>query len=299
MKSTVLMLALSVLCAAVAALNGQQRNITLKGSDTIVILGQRWAEVYMGKNPGVTIQVTGGGSGTGIAALINGTTEIAESSRPMKDKEKEEVKAKRGNEVLELPVAVDGLAVYVHESNPVSELTLQQIKAIYTGQIKNWKEVGGRDDRILLYSRENNSGTYAYFKEHVLENADFHPTAQTLPGTAAVINALAKDRRGIGYGGIAYGKGIKHLKVKRDASSPAVEPTMENVLTSKYPISRFLYWYFAGAPTGDLKALSLWVLSKEGQTVVEKVGYYPLSDRDRLASLAKLGLAKDRASVKQ
>jgi len=299
MKSTVLMLALFVLCAAVAALNGQQRNITLKGSDTIVILGQRWAEVYMGKNPGVTIQVTGGGSGTGIAALINGTTEIAESSRPMKDKEKEEVKAKRGNEVLELPVAVDGLAVYVHESNPVSELTLQQIKAIYTGQIKNWKEVGGRDDRILLYSRENNSGTYAYFKEHVLENADFHPTAQTLPGTAAVINALAKDRRGIGYGGIAYGKGIKHLKVKRDASSPAVEPTMENVLTSKYPISRFLYWYFAGAPTGDLKALSLWVLSKEGQTVVEKVGYYPLSDRDRLASLAKLGLAKDRASVKQ
>ena len=299
MKSTVLMLALSVLCAAVAALNGQQRNITLKGSDTIVILGQRWAEVYMGKNPGVTIQVTGGGSGTGIAALINGTTDIAESSRPMKDKEKEEVKAKRGNEVLELPVAVDGLAVYVHESNPVSELTLQQIKAIYTGQIKNWKEVGGRDDRILLYSRENNSGTYAYFKEHVLENADFHPTAQTLPGTAAVINALAKDRRGIGYGGIAYGKGIKHLKVKRDASSPAVEPTMENVLTSKYPISRFLYWYFAGAPTGDLKALSLWVLSKEGQTVVEKVGYYPLSDRDRLASLAKLGLAKDRASVKQ
>ncbi|PYU91271.1 MAG: phosphate-binding protein [Acidobacteria bacterium] len=299
MKSTVLMLALFVLCAAVAALNGQQRNITLKGSDTIVILGQRWAEVYMGKNPGVTIQVTGGGSGTGIAALINGTTDIAESSRPMKDKEKEEVKAKRGNEVLELPVAVDGLAVYVHESNPVSELTLQQIKAIYTGQIKNWKEVGGRDDRILLYSRENNSGTYAYFKEHVLENADFHPTAQTLPGTAAVINALAKDRRGIGYGGIAYGKGIKHLKVKRDASSPAVEPTMENVLTSKYPISRFLYWYFAGAPTGDLKALSLWVLSKEGQTVVEKVGYYPLSDRDRLASLAKLGLAKDRASVKQ
>ena len=299
MKSTVLMLALFVLCAAVAALNGQQRNITLKGSDTIVILGQRWAEVYMGKNPGVTIQVTGGGSGTGIAALINGTTDIAESSRPMKDKEKEEVKAKRGNEVLELPVAVDGLAVYVHESNPISELTLQQIKAIYTGQIKNWKEVGGRDDRILLYSRENNSGTYAYFKEHVLENADFHPTAQTLPGTAAVINALAKDRRGIGYGGIAYGKGIKHLKVKRDASSPAVEPTMENVLTSKYPISRFLYWYFAGAPTGDLKALSLWVLSKEGQTVVEKVGYYPLSDRDRLASLAKLGLAKDRASVKQ
>jgi phosphate transport system substrate-binding protein len=298
MKRKVLALVLLALCAAVTALNGQQRNITVKGSDTMVILGQRWAEVYMGKNPGVTIQVTGGGSGTGIAALINGTTEIAESSRPMKDKEKEEVKAKRGKEVLELPVAVDGLAVYVHESNPVSELTLQQIKAIYTGQIKNWKEVGGRDERILLYSRENNSGTYAYFKEHVLENTDFYPTAQTLPGTAAVINALARDRRGIGYGGIAYGKGIKHVRVKKDAGSPAVEPSMENVLTGKYPVSRFLYWYFAGTPTGEVKAFSQWVLSKEGQTVVENVGYYPLSDRDRLASLAKLGPAKDRASVK-
>ena len=297
MKRKVPTLALLTLCAAVAALNGQQRNITVKGSDTMVILGQRWAEVYMGKNPGVTIQVTGGGSGTGIAALINGTTEIAESSRPMKDKEKEEVKAKRGKEVLELPVAVDGLAVYVHESNPITELTLQQIKAIYTGQIKNWKEVGGRDERILLYSRENNSGTYAYFKEHVLENADFYPTAQTLPGTAAVINALAKDRRGIGYGGIAYGKGIKHLKVKKDASASAVDPTMENVLTGKYPISRFLYWYFAGTPAGEVKTFAQWALSKEGQTVVENVGYYPLSDRDRLASLAKLGPSKDRASA--
>src|SRR2546430_519400 len=290
---------LSLIFSQVASHQAQGKAITITGSDTMVLLGQRWAEVYMKKTPGSRIQVTGGGSGTGIAALINGTTDICEASRPMKDKEKEEVKAKTGKEVVEIPVAVDGLAIYLNASNPIQELTLDQVKQIYLGKITNWKAVGGSDTRIILYSRENNSGTYAYFKEHVLENADFHPTAQTLPGTAAVINALAKDRRGIGYGGIAYGKGIKHLKVKRDASSPAVEPTMENVLTSKYPISRFLYWYFAGAPTGDLKALSLWVLSKEGQTVVEKVGYYPLSDRDRLASLAKLGLAKDRASVKQ
>lgn len=199
------------------------------------------------------------------------------------------LKQKRGKEALELPVAVDGLAVYVNEQNPVNELSLPQLKAIYTGAIQTWKGVGGRDERVILYSRENNSGTYVYFKEHVLENADYHPLAQTLPGTAAVINAVARDPRGIGYGGIAYGKGIKHLRVKKDANSPAVEPTVENVLAARYPISRHLYWYFAGQPSGTLKAFALWVLSKEGQQVVENVGYYPLSEADRVASLARLG----------
>ena len=279
-KTMVLAVAVAALLAAGSAVMAQQRNITVKGSDTLVILGQRWAEVYMSNSPGVAIQVTGGGSGTGIAALINGTTDICESSRPMKDSEKAAAKAKRGKDVLELPVAVDGLAVYVHESNPVSELTLPQIKAIYTGATKNWKDVGGNDQKILLYSRENNSGTYVYFKEHVLGNADYYPTAQTLPGTAAVINAVAKDTRGIGYGGIAYGKGIKHLRVKLDPNSPAVEPSMENVLAARYPISRYLYWYFAGQPTGDVLKFAQWVMSKDGQAVVEKVGYYPLSDPD-------------------
>jgi phosphate transport system substrate-binding protein len=268
--------------------SGRGSNITVKGSDTLVILGQRWAEVYMQKNPGISIQVTGGGSGTGIAALINGTTDVAESSRPMKDKEKADAKAKSGKDVLELPVAVDGLAVYVNTSNPVNELSLQQIKGIYTGAITNWKQVGGKDERIILYSRENNSGTYVYFKEHVLQDADYHPTAQTLPGTAAVINAVAKDPKSIGYGGIAYGEGVKHLKVKPDDKSAGVEPTMENVLAAKYPISRHLYWYLAGQPEGDLKKLAEWVVSKDGQAVVENVGYYPLSEADRVASAARL-----------
>jgi phosphate transport system substrate-binding protein len=274
--------------AAMVAAQGR-RNITVKGSDTLVILGQRWAEEFMKKNPGSSVQVTGGGSGVGIAALINGTTDIAESSRPMKDAEKASVKEKRGKETLELPVAVDGLAVYVHEQNPVAELSLPQLKAIYTGAVKNWSQVGGRDEKILLYSRENSSGTYAYFKEHVLENADYYPTAQTLPGTAAVINAVARDTRGIGYGGIAYGKGIKHLRVKKDDKSPAIEPSMENVLQGRYPISRFLFWYFAGQPAGDVKKLAEWVVSKDGQQVVENVGYYPLNETDRSASIVKLG----------
>lgn len=274
------------------AVMAQQRNVSVKGSDTLVILGQRWAEVFMQKNAGISVQVTGGGTGTGIAALINGTTDVCEASRPMRDSEKANVKARRGKDVVELPVAVDGLAVYVNEANPISELSLKQLKAIYTGAVKNWKEVGGKDERIILYSRENSSGTYVYFKEHVLENADYFPTAQTLPGTAAVINAVARDARGIGYGGIAYGKGIKHLRVKKDDNSPGVEPTLENVLAAKYPISRYLYWYFAGQPTGDLKKLAEWVVSQDGQSVVENVGYYPLNEKDRAASAAILGGGK-------
>ena len=267
----------------------QQRNITVKGSDTMVILGQRWAEVFMAKYPSVTVQVTGGGSGTGIAALINGTTDIAEASRSMKGEEVALVKKNRAQEVLELPVAVDGLAVYVSEQNPLAELSLPQLRGIYTGALKNWKDVGGKDERIILYGRENNSGTYVYFKEHVLQQADYHPTVQTLPGTAAVINAVARDPRGIGYGGIAYAKGVKRVKVKKDDQSPAIEPNMENVLSARYPISRFLYWYFAGQPTGELETFAKWVLSDEGQDLVEKVGYYPLNDQDQAASLHKLG----------
>jgi len=287
---------LAALTVGAAGLLAQQRNITVKGSDTLVILGQRWAEVFMTKNQGISVQVTGGGSGVGIAALINGTTDVAESSRPMKDKEKADTKTKRGKDVLELPVAVDGLAVYVHESNPVNELSLQQLKAIYTGATKNWKDVGGKDEKILLYSRENSSGTYAYFKEHVLQDADYFPTAQTLPGTAAVINAVSKDTRGIGYGGIAYGKGIKHVRVKKDANSPAIEPSMEKVLAGEYPISRYLYWYLAGQPAGDLRKLCEWVVSKDGQKVVENVGYYPLSEKDRTASMARLGTTNGKAA---
>lgn len=256
--------------------SAQGRNITVKGSDTLVILGQRWAEEYMKKNPGANIQVTGGGSGVGIAALINGTTDIAESSRPMKDAEKTQLQQKRGLACVELPVALDGLAVYVHASSPLNELTLEQLKKIYTGAVKNWKDVGGRDERILLYGRENSSGTYAYFKEHVLENADYYPTTQTLPGTAAVINAVAKDTRGIGYGGIAYLKGVKALRIKKDANTAGVEPTLENVQKNIYPISRFLYWYVAGQPKDQIKRLADWVISADGQSVVKDVGYYPL-----------------------
>jgi len=250
--------------------------ITVKGSDTMVILAQRWAEVYMKKNKNVVIQVTGGGSGTGISALINGTTDICNSSRPIKKEEKIKLKEKYGTTGVEVKVAIDGLSIYVNQKNPVNELTLDQVKDIYTGKINNWKEVGGKDAQIIRYSRENNSGTYVYFKDEVLKGEDFDRRTQYLPGTAAVVNAIAKDINGIGYGGAAYGVRIKELKIKKDAKSPAYAPTVENIKKGLYPISRFLYMYLRKKPEGEIKKFIDWILSEEGQKVVKEVGYFPI-----------------------
>jgi phosphate transport system substrate-binding protein len=250
--------------------------LAVKGSDTMVILGQRWAETYMKANPGVTVQVTGGGSGTGIAALINGTTDICESSRPMKDKEKQDTQEKRGAPAVETKVALDALAVYVNEKNPIQEISIPALHKIYAGDTKNWKDVGGPDHAIILYGRENNSGTYGYFKEHVLENKDFAASVQTLAGTSAVVAAVKGDTWGIGYGGIAYLEGIRALKVKKDDASPSVAPSLETAQSGTYPISRFLYFYTAGQPTGLEKKFTDWVVSPAGQAVIEQVGYYPL-----------------------
>lgn len=250
--------------------------ITVKGSDTLVILAQRWAEVYMSKNSGVTIQVTGGGSGVGIAALINGTTDLCNSSRPMKPSEREKLKLRYNSLGVEIKVAKDGLSLYENESNSVKELSLDQIKSIYTGKITNWKDVGGANAKIIVYGRENSSGTYVYFKDNVLGGADFTSTMQSMPGTAAVVNAVAKDKNAIGFGGAAYAKGIKFIKVKKDDNSPAFEPIAENVKSGDYPISRYLYIYTKSKPTGAIKEYIDWILSSEGQQIVTKVGYFPV-----------------------
>ncbi|HEX8795900.1 MAG TPA: phosphate ABC transporter substrate-binding protein [Polyangiaceae bacterium] len=250
--------------------------LAVKGSDTMVILGQRWAETYMKANPGVTVQVTGGGSGTGIAALINGTTDICESSRPMKDKEKQDVLAKRSAPAVETKVALDALAVYVNEKSPVAEISVPALRSIYLGETTNWKDVGGPNHAIVLYGRENNSGTYGYFKEHVLENKDFAASVQTLAGTSAVVAAVKGDVYGIGYGGIAYLEGIRALKVRKDGASPPVAPSLQTAQDGSYPIARFLYFYTAGQPTGTAQRFVDWVKSAAGQGVIEQVGYYPL-----------------------
>jgi len=252
------------------------RGITVKGSDTMVILAQRWAERYMTEHPGAIVQVTGGGSGTGIAALINGTTDVCMSSRPMKEDEKRKLRDRYQTMGVELPVAKDGLSIYVHESNPIQRLSLEQLRDVYTGAVTSWKPLGGPDAPIILYSRENNSGTYVYFKDHVLLGRDYSARCQTLPGTAAVVNAVARDPNGIGYGGAAYGRGVRELAIRRDADSPAVAPSAATVRDGSYPVTRFLYLYTRTRPAGDVKKFVDWVLSADGQALATQVGYFPV-----------------------
>lgn len=249
--------------------------ITIKGSDTMVILVQRWTEVYPDKT-NVEFQVTGGGSGTGIAALINGTTDICSSSRPIKKDEVAQLEKKYGYKGLEIRVAMDGLAIYVHKSNSVKQLTMAQVKDIFTGKVTNWKDVGGANKPILLYSRENNSGTYEFFKEHVLNKQDFAASAQHMAGTAALINAISKDPNGIGFGGSAYAKNVKALPIAKDAESKAIAANVGSIHSGEYPISRFLYFYLSRKPDGNVKKFIDWVISASGQKVVSEVGYYPI-----------------------
>ena len=253
----------------------QETKITVKGSDTMVILAQKWAELYMKNNPSATIQVTGGGSGVGITALINGTTDICNASRPMKQTEIEKLKTHYNTLGVQIPCAKDGIIIFLNEANKVQELTLKQLSDIYQGKIRNWKEVGGNDAEIRMYGRENSSGTYTYFHDEVVK-ADYAASVQSLPGTAAVVNAVKKDVNGIGYGGAAYAVGVKHAKVKKDANSPAILPTTETIGKGEYPITRFLYMYMRSRPTGETKKYIDWILSQEGQRVVTEVGYFPV-----------------------
>jgi len=260
---------------ATGATPAANKPLTIKGSDTMVILGQRLAEEYMKKNPGTVVQVNGGGSGTGIAALINGTVDLAQSSRSMKDDEKQQAAKSRGADVVEQAVALDGLAVFVHSANPVKSLAIEQIRDIFMGKTTNWKEIGGADAPIVLYGRENSSGTYDYFREHVLEKGDFSPRVQTLQGTAAVINAVGRDANGIGYGGIAYAKDVRPLAVSAKGGAP-VEPSEKTVADGTYPLSRRLFFYYPANAPERVKSFATWSLTPEAQALVTKVGYFPL-----------------------
>jgi len=242
----------------------------------MVILGQQWAEAYAKMDPTTVVQVTGGGTGTGIAALINGSTDICEASRPMNEREKEDLLAKRGATAVETKVALDALAVYVNADNPIVEISLPTLARVYLGEIANWKEIGGPSHSIVLYGRENNSGTYGYFQERVLAGKDFTPSTHSLAGTAAVANAVKGDAFGIGYGGIAYLEGIKALQIRKDDRAPPVVPSLVTTQEGSYPLSRFLYLYTAGEPAGDLKKFIDWVKGPDGQKVIADVGYYPL-----------------------
>jgi phosphate transport system substrate-binding protein len=268
---------IAVLLLGLLSLAAQAATITVKGSDTLLILAQKWAEVYMTKHPETKIQVGGGGSGVGFAALQNQNTDLANASRKIKPKEIEACIKTFGRRPTEYKVALDGVSIYVNEDNPVKNLTLDQLEGIFTGRIRSWKEVGGADAPITLYSRENSSGTYELFKEFVLKGKDFASSAQAQPGTAAVLQAVSKDKGGIGYGGAGYGKGAKHLAIKKDESSSAIEPSEATVVNFTYPIWRYLFVYVNPAlDKGEIAAYLNWIRSDEGQKLVGEMGYYPL-----------------------
>lgn len=259
-----------------------KNSIQIKGSDTMVNLGQAWAEKYMQENPGEFIAVTGGGSGTGFSSLISGTCDIVMSSRSIKDKEIALAK-QRGINPFEIKVALDGLAVVVNPKNPVSKLTLDQIAKIFTGKITNWKEVGGLDYNIVILSREVNSGTHVYFKEHVLRKGDpngkeeFAPGALLLSSSQAIADEVAQNPSAIGYYGMGYiSSKQKPIMVAKDEKSEYETPTIENVVNGKYPISRPLFLYTNGQPQGLVKKFVDFCLSKEGQDIVLKTDFVPI-----------------------
>lgn len=257
---------------------GLTGEIQVKGSDTLLLLAQRWAEEFMAVNPDAIVQVTGGGSGVGIAALIDGTTDIANSSRPIKDEEKEDCEAKEVDPI-EFVVAMDGVSVIVHRDNPVESLTLAQIKDIYTGKTKNWSELGGPDATIICYGRQSSSGTYVYFKEHVMEGDDYRADTQELAGNSILCDSVARDIRGIAYAGVGYAAqrdDVKILRVMAEEGADAVKPTDETVANGTYPISRYLYNYTNGKPEGVTKAYLEFALSDGGQRIVEEVEYVAL-----------------------
>ena len=264
------------------AAEGDKKEITIKGSDTLLILANRWATAYMAKNADVKIMVNGGGSGVGFTALADKSIDITDASRAIKADEMEKcIKAFKAVP-KEYIVAVDGLSVFVNNDNPVHELDMAQLKDIFTGKITNWKDVGGADAPISVYSRENSSGTYEYFKEHVLKKADFAASVQTMQGTAQLLTAISNDHNGIGYGGAAYGGSARAIAVKKDASTPGVLPTEENVLNKSYPIWRYLYNYVNPAvDKGAVHAYLNWIRGDAGQALVKEVGYYPLPQDKR------------------
>lgn len=251
--------------------------LTIKGSDTMVHLVTAWAEAYMKAHPNTQISVTGGGSGTGIAAMINGTTSLCMASREVKSREQEQARA-RGITFHEITVARDGIAVVVHPQNPVGDLTMDQLRQVFNGTLRNWNQVGGPDQSIQVLSRESNSGTYVFFNEQVLKKDDYGREVRLMPATAAIVQSVSQDRWSIGYVGLGYAEGasVKVVAVKQDASSPALLPSLDTVRDGSYPIARPLYLYANGEPTGLAKAFADYVLSPDGQRIVQQTGYIPL-----------------------
>lgn len=259
-----------------ATAKSAQKMISVKGSDTMVHLTSSWAEQFMAQYPDTQVSVTGGGSGTGIAALLNGTTDICASSREIQGKEKD-LAAQKKMDLVEHIVARDGLAIIVNPANPVPELSMEQIRKIFIGEYANWKDVGGPDMPIIVLSRESSSGTFVFFQEVVLKKADYTPKARLLAGTSALVQSVAADKGAIAYVGMAFAleakATVKMLPVKSADGAPAVLPSDETVRAGQYPVARPLYLYTNGSSSSEVQSFVDFCLSAAGQKIVQETGY--------------------------
>ena len=263
-----LLIALSLLSISASA----QR---IKGSDTVLPVAQQTADRFMNQHPDTRVTVTGGGTGVGISALLDNTTDIAMASRPIKFSEKMKIKS-AGEDVAEIVVAYDALAVVAHPSNPVKQLTRQQLEDIFRGKITNWKQVGGDDRKIVVYSRETSSGTYEFFKESVLKNKNYMASSLSMPATGAIIQSVSQTKGAIGYVGLAYvSPRVKTLSVSYDGKHYAA-PTVENATNKTYPIVRPLYYYYNVKKKAEIDPLVQYILSPDGQDIIKKSGYIPV-----------------------
>ncbi len=279
------MILLGLVLSPLVGASQQKKMIQVKGSDTLVNLVQILAEQFMDKNPQTPIAVLGGGSGTGISGLINGTCHIADHSREWKQSEINQAWEK-GVRPRFFVIAVDGLSIIINASNPLNKLTMDQVGAIYRGEIKNWKVVGGPDKAISLYGRQSNSGTYVFLQEHVLKNKNYSPDMKEMNGNAQIVESITQDEAGIGYVGVGYvidkdtGKvriGIKVLNISKDAKSEAYTPLDKaNIDSGNYPIARGLYQAINGKPTGGVADFLRFEIGPEGQKIVEREGFFTI-----------------------
>lgn len=274
-KLLLVVLALAVVFVAIGCQRAKTV-IDINGSDTMVNVGAAFAEEFMKANRNIEVVVSGGGSGTGIAALIDGKADIAQSSRDIRESER--TKAQARGTLHEIIVAWDGLAIAVHPSNPVQELTMAELAAIYKGEVTNWNQVGGNDAAIVLLSRDTTSGTHVFFKDFVLDKAEFAPATMMMPSTEAIVLELAQNRNAIGYIGLGYVRpAVAVLGIKADEASPAVAASVEGVLNRTYSLARPLFFYVIGEIKGDLKAFVDFVVGAGGQKIVRDLGFVPVN----------------------
>jgi len=277
--------------------------ISQKGSDTMLELCQIWAEQYMENNSEAIVEVSGGGSGTGISALINGEVDVAQASRAMKQSEKDSALA-AGFTPVEFKVAIDGIAIITNDDNSVTTLTMEQLRGIYNGTYTNWNQVGGANEDITLYGRQSSSGTYVYFQEEVLDNENYSVEMNMLTGNSAIVAAVQDDSGGIGYVGIGYvnnAAGIDILSLKADEGAEAYLPTDEQaVLSGDYELSRYLYLYTKGTPTGGLRDYINWIVDlEEGQEIIAEIGFYAIPTNVYEDNLVNMGLTPSSVTLTQ